>query len=185
MHLWQWYGKSDCALEIATGTCVWYHSGLLVVPIRWVLVRDPSGALKPKAFLCTDLEADATSIVQWSVKRWSVEVTFAEVRRHLGVETQRQWSDKAIVRTTPVLLGLFSVVTLLANQLQHQGGVSVRQSAWYSKEQASFSDALAWVRQVLWRHQRGDYKRSGSCSGTVQIPEPVYEAMAEALCYAA
>jgi hypothetical protein len=42
---------------------------------------------------------------------------FAEVRAHLGVVTQRQWSDKAILRTTPALLGLFSIVTLWANAL--------------------------------------------------------------------
>ena len=36
------------------------------------------------------------------------------VRTHLGVETQRQWSDLAIARTTPALLGLFSWTTLAA-----------------------------------------------------------------------
>ena len=87
------------------------------VPIRYVLVRDVAGAFKPQAFLCTDLDADPVDILRWFVRRWSIEVTFAEVRRHLGVETQRQWSDPAIARTTPALLGLFSLITLWANDL--------------------------------------------------------------------
>jgi hypothetical protein len=57
----------------------------------------------------TDVSLAAETIVAWFVLRWNVEVTFEESRRHLGVETQRQGSDLAIARTTPVLLGLFSL----------------------------------------------------------------------------
>ena len=87
------------------------------VPIRWLLVRDPRGELAPQAFLCTDLDAAPVDILQWFVSRWQLEVTFQETRAHLGVETQRQWSDLAIIRTTPALLGLFSLVTLWAHDL--------------------------------------------------------------------
>ena len=93
------------------------------VLIRWVLVRDAEGDREPQAFLCTDLDADPTEILGWFVRRWRVEVTLAEVRRHLGVETQRQWSDLAILRTTPALLGLFSLVTLWANRIKGEHGV--------------------------------------------------------------
>ena len=94
-----------CRLDIATGTALWYHAGLPPVPIRWVLVRDPAGIRKPQAFLCTDLDATPAAILGWFVHRWSMETTFQETREHLGVETQRQWSDLAIARTTPALLG--------------------------------------------------------------------------------
>ena len=107
-----WYGRTNRLVEIATGTAMWYRAGVPPVPIRWLLVRDPKGELDPQAFLATDLTARPCDILAWFVSRWQVEVTFAEVRAHLGVETQRQWSDKAILRTTPVLLGLFSIVTL-------------------------------------------------------------------------
>jgi len=110
-----WYGGSDRLIDIASGTAVWDHPGKRV-PIRWVLVRDGAGEFEPQALLCTNLAADPVQILGWFVQRWSVEVTLAEVRRHLGVETQRQWSDKAIARTTPVLMGLFSLVTLWAGQ---------------------------------------------------------------------
>ena len=112
-----WYGRTNRLVEIATGTAMWYRAGVPPVPIRWLLVRDPKGELDPQAFLATDLTARPCDILAWFVSRWQVEVTFAEVRAHLGVETQRQWSDKAILRTTPVLLGLFSIVTLWAHDL--------------------------------------------------------------------
>ena len=112
-----WYGRTNRRVEFATGTALWYHAGLPPVPIRWLLVRDPSGELDPQAFLATDLNASPKDILTWFVSRWQVEVTFEEVRAHLGVETQRQWTDQAILRTTPALLGLFSIITLWTHDL--------------------------------------------------------------------
>jgi DDE superfamily endonuclease len=109
-----WYGEGARVVEIRSETAVWRHAGLPVVPIRWVLLRDPSRRFDPQALLCTDLAQEPLQIIRWFTRRWQLEVTFREVRDHLGVETQRQWSDRAIARTTPCLLGLFSVVTLLA-----------------------------------------------------------------------
>ena len=111
------YGCGERDIEVSTSTAVWRHGGMPVVPIRWVLVRDPLGRFDPQALLCTDQTCDPVQVLRWFVQRWQVEVTFREVRDHLGVETQRQWSDLAIARTTPCLLGLFSLVTLLGKQL--------------------------------------------------------------------
>ena len=144
-----WYGHSERSVEIFSSTAIWYHPGSSI-PIRYVLVRDVAGELKPQAFLSTDLDADPLDILRWFVRRWSVEVTFAEVRRHLGVETQRQWSDPAIERTTPVLLGLFSLITLWANQLFSTQMPMPRSASWYAKPLPTFSDALAAVRRELW-----------------------------------
>jgi hypothetical protein len=82
--------------------------------------------------------------------RWSLEVTFEEAREHLRMETQRQWSDLAIARTTPVILGLFSLVVMLARRLQPDGKVPILTAAWYQKTEATFSDCLALVRKHLW-----------------------------------
>ena len=120
------------------------------VPIRWVLVRDPEGEKEPQAFLCTDLDADPVDILRWFVRRWRTETTFEEARRHLGLETQRQWSDLAILRTTPALLGLFSLVTLWASRLEAERGLSPEWVRWYPKRTPTFSDALALVRRELW-----------------------------------
>ncbi len=126
-----WYGSGDRTVEIASATAVWYSTGLFAVPVRWVLVRDPKGAFEPQALLCTDLDADPEQIVRWFVMRWQLEVTFQERPRHLGFETQRQWSDMAIGRTTPALLGLFSMIALFAHQRMRQAaGAFRRQAAW-------------------------------------------------------
>jgi hypothetical protein len=98
-----WYGRTNRIVEFTTGTAIWYRGGVPPVPIRWLLVRDPTGDLDPQAFLATDLDAHPRDILAWFVSRRQVEVTFEETRAHLGVETQRQWSDKAILRTTPAL----------------------------------------------------------------------------------
>ena len=147
-----WYGKGPSQVEITSNTAVWYHTGMPAVPIRWVLVRDPRGRFEPRALLCTDQSASPAQILNWFVRRWQVEVTFQEVRTHLGVETQRQWSDKAIARTTPILMGLFSWVTLLAHQSLVDGTLPVRQAAWYAKSTPTFSDAIAVVRSRIWQH---------------------------------
>jgi len=148
IHVSEWYGKGERELEIATATALWFHGGLPGVPLRWVLVRDPEGKLEPKAFL-----SGAVEILRYFVWRWQIEVTVTEVRRHLGVETQRQWSDLAIARTTPTLLGPFSLVTLTADRLYAEGDLIVRQASWYEKPSPTFSDALAAVRRHLWRAQ--------------------------------
>src|SRR6266550_6393168 len=148
-----WYGRTNRLVEIATGTAMWYRAGVSPVPIRWLLVRDPKGELEPQAFLATDLNARPCDILSWFVSRWQVEVTFAEVRAHLGVETQRQWSDKAILRSTPVLLGLFSIVTLWAHDLSKSRKLKPRTAAWYPKAVLTFSDAIAAVRREIWHHQ--------------------------------
>lgn len=145
-----WYANTQRTVELATGTAIWYHTGMPTVPLRWVLIRDPVGKFKPQALLCTDLTATPAQIVEWFVLRWQLEVTFEEARAHLGIETQRQWSPLAILRTTPALLALFSLVTLFAHHLLQGQALPVRQAAWYHKAQPTFSDTLALVRQHLW-----------------------------------
>jgi DDE superfamily endonuclease len=179
----QWYGRGKRTLQISTGTAVWYHSGLPAVPLRWVLVRDPEGKLDPQAFLCTDVAADAHQILEWFVQRWQVEVTFEEAREHLGVESQRQWNDRSIARTTPVLLGLYAWVTLLANQIIEGNRIRVRTAAWYAKEQATFSDTIAGVRRRLWMHCH--FSLSDSQCEMVKIPRELLERLTDTLCYAA
>jgi hypothetical protein len=178
----EWYGGERCRLQIATGTAIWYHSGMPPVPIRWVLVRDPTGIRKPQAFLCTDLGASPASILGWFVYRWSIETTFQETREHLGVETQRQWSDLAIARTTPALLGLFSLITLWAAEAKVATALHPRSAAWYVKDELTFSDAIATVRRVLWSVPNLSTSRKNA--DTVEIPIALLQRLTEALCYA-
>ena len=177
-----WYGGTERQLDIASGTALWHHPGMRV-PIRWTLVRDPSGEKEPQAFLCTDLDADPVDVLRWFVRRWRVETTFEEARRHLGMQTQRQWSDLAILRTTPALLGLFSLVTLLAAQLTPQARRAVATSAWYRKKRPTFSDTLAVVRREIWREQ--GLATSRRTSNVRKLPPALRNGITYALCHAA
>jgi hypothetical protein len=178
-----WYGSEERTVELASQTAVWYSTGLFAVPVRWVLIRDPEGRFKPQALLCLDLDADPEQIVCWFVMRWQLEVTFQESRRHLGFETQRQWSELAIRRTTPALLGVFSLITLFAHRRLASNTKAVREVAWYRKAHPTFSDALALVRKDLWAH--ATFCGSPSATEMVKVPQAFVERLTDAVCYAA
>ena len=112
---------------------------------------DPDGELDPLPLMTTDINLSPDKMIALYIQRWNLEVTFEEVREHLGVETQRQWSDKAIARTTPILLGLYTIVCLIANKLHVERPIEIAQTAWYEKNDATFSDLLKAVRKVLWK----------------------------------
>lgn len=177
-----WYGEVERPVEITTGLAVWYHTGLPVVPIRWVLIRDPLSKFRPQALLCTNPKYQSQQILEWFARRWQIEVTFEEVRRHLGMETQRQWSDLAIARTTPLVLGLFSLVTLLAHHLQASFTWTTRQKSWYSKPLPTFSDALALVRRFLWA---STFSISSKSTDMIKVPRPLFNRLRDIAIYAA
>ena len=174
--------RTERRIEFVSGTALWHHPGKRV-PIRWLLVRGVAGEFEPQGFLCTDPDADPLDVLRWFVRRWSVEVTFAEVRRHLGVETQRQWSDKAVARTTPALLGLYSLVALRAGELHRSRALVVRAASWYRKEQVTFSDALAAVRRSLWAE--ASLSTSPLGRDAVKVPRAVLARLTDLACYAA
>jgi hypothetical protein len=177
-----WYGGKRRTVEIATGIALRYTPGHDPLPIRWVLVRDPLGEFDPTALFATDQTATPLKILAWFIMRWSVEVTFEEARTHLGIETQRQWSDLAITRTTPALLGLFSLVTILAHLLTENKPFPARSAAWYTKTEPTFSDAIALVRRHLWT--RTEFTNSPTNTGFVAIPTSVLHGLVDSLCHA-
>ena len=178
-----WYGEGPKEIDIVSDTAVWYHAGQPALPIRWVLIRDPQGVFKTQALLSTDRTVKPLQIIQWFILRWRLEVTFHEMREHLGMETQRQWSDKAILRTTPALLGLFSLATLLAHQAakRQRQKLPVRQAAWYRKRLMTFSDALAVVRQAIWRQEC--FQVSDSQADNLKLTPVMQNRLLSALCY--
>jgi hypothetical protein len=176
-----WYGEGERTLEICTGTALWYRSGYAPLPIRWVLTRDPEGKRPPKAIFSTDPTQTAELIVKDFMKRWSLEVTFEEGRAHLGIETQRQWSDRAIERSTPLLFGLYSLVTLFGRALHPDRCVPIAQAAWYRKHTPTFRDVLAAVRRHLWGY--GTFPTSPTDPGVVLVPRSTLERLSLAVCY--
>jgi hypothetical protein len=181
----RWYDGQVREMELASATAIWFHYGKPAVPIRWVLVRDALGEYETICLLCTDPTVAPLQIVEWFVMRWQVEVTYEEARRHLGLETQRQWSDKAIARTTPSLLGLFTWITLVAHMFHLSGQpIMVRQSAWYTKTLPTFSDALALVRYQLW-FALPTFQTSGRTPNLIKVSQPFLASLVDTLCYAA
>jgi hypothetical protein len=178
-----WYGGGAREVEICTDTAVWYHTGLPPVAIRWVLIRDPQGEFAPQALVTTQLEHAPAQMLEWFVRRWTMEVTLEEARAHLGIETQRQWNDWAIQRTTPALFGLYALVTLMAHALLQAEARVVRTAAWYAKVRPTFSDALAVVRRELWSSCY--FAISESHAEMVKIPRSVFERLTDTVCYAA
>ena len=177
----KWYDGQKRALEITTGTALWKRAGWPPLPLRWTLVRDPVGTLDPRAFFTTAPPQAARAVVETFVWRWTIEVMFEESRSHWGIETQRQWSDLAIERTTPCLFGLYSLVALLTHALHPDGNVPVQQTAWYEKEAATFSDALATVRRHLWGNF--NYLTSPHDPDVRLIPQKDLLRLAQAVCY--
>jgi DDE superfamily endonuclease len=178
----RWYNGQCRELEVTSGAAVWYRIGQPVLPLRWVLVRDPKGRLEPRAYFSTALNDQPRAMVQQFITRWTIETTFEESRTHLGLETQRQWSDRAVERTTPCLFGLYSVVALLAHALHPDGKIPAQRTAWYAKSSATFADVLAAVRHHLW----GDVTFSTSThdSDLVGIPRSEVSRLVQAVCYA-
>ena len=175
-----WYGGQPQPVDYVTGAAIWYHTGKRPVPIRWVLIRLGK---KLTGLVSNDPALSADEMIDYFVRRWSIETTFALVRAHLGVETQRQWSDLAIGRTTPMLMGLFSLVTLVANSLQKQGLLTCQVSSWYVKQHLTLSDALAGVRRYLW--QEMNFQTSGSDVVHVKMSQEQYQLWQNALAWAA
>jgi hypothetical protein len=177
-----WYGGELRRLDLLSDTALWHTpSECQPLPIRWVLIRDPRNRFKTAALMCTDLTATPEQIIAWYVARWNLEVTFEEVRAHLGVETQRQWNDLAIERTTPILFGLFSLVTLLAHHLSQSSSIPVRHTAWYTKSHPTFVDALAFVRTYLWTHT--EFLKPHFSPGAKEFPPSFLHPLLQTLAY--
>jgi hypothetical protein len=179
----QWYGDGPREVEVATDTAVWYHAGKPPVPIRWVLIRDPHKSVESQALLATNLDQTPEQILTWFIRRWTMEVTLEEARAHLGLETQRQWNARAIARTTPALLSLYSIITLTTHQLLQKEFPTVRLTAWYAKIHPTFADAMALVRRHLWDHMR--FSTAQQETDMIKVPRALFDRLIDVICYAA
>jgi DDE superfamily endonuclease len=179
----RWYGGGKREVEVHSETAIWYKTGQPPVEIRWLVVRDPLVEFEPQALMTTNLDHTPVQMLTWFVRRWRMEVTFEEARAHLGMETQRQWNGLAIARSTPIVLGMFSVVTMMASGLIKAPGESVRTAAWYAKELPTFADAIAIVRRSLWSSCH--FSTSSQKDEVVKIPRALLERLTDAVCYAA
>jgi hypothetical protein len=186
----EWSKTSVCGpdgvareLELASGMSLWYHGGEPPLEIRWVIIRDPSGEWETRTYFSTCAADAPATIIARFLKRWTIETTFEESRAHLGIETQRQWSDLAIERETPCLLGLYSVVTLIGAELNKGGQILVQSTSWYRKTEASFSDVLAATRSCLWNEAEGVFLDSDDEKSPQENQRKVWKRLVANACY--
>lgn len=146
-----WYGGVRKTVQLYSGTCLWHVMAYssTPIPIRYVIIKNSKDNSKPVLLMSTDTELDPAEIIETYVERWNIEVTFQETREHLGVETQRQWSDKAIARSTPILFALYSLVILMGDSLIGERKIDIEQTAWYAKSRVKFSDILRGIRKEI------------------------------------
>jgi DDE superfamily endonuclease/Archaeal putative transposase ISC1217 len=149
-HSLSWYGGLTVQRQLMSGTAVWDVEGYLPLPLRWVIVIDPTGKAAPSAFFSTNLSLSPQDIVEIFVQRWSVEVTFEELRAHLGFQTQRHWSKPAVQRTTPVIFASFSLCCLFVYRSDIGSKLRPRSTAWYDKRSLTFADILEAIRLEIW-----------------------------------
>jgi len=176
----RWYDRTERVLEVASGSAVWYHPGMEPLPVRWALTRDPDGESEARGYFSTCPGDDAADVLAEVVRRWPIEVTFEESRAHLGVETQRQWSDLAIGRETPCLFGLYSLVALLGWVPHQDHPIPIRRSAWYRKGQATSSDVWAAGRRQCWGWL--DIRTSARDPAYLEIPRSHLDRLLNAVC---
>lgn len=174
-----WYGGVRKRVRVLTDIGLWHTPGEPPLAVRWGLVVDPEGQVSPGAFFSPKLVVTPEQVIEWFILRWNVEVTCEEGRRHLGWETQRQWSEKAIARTTPALYGLFSLVCLMAYRLTEGMPLVPQSTGWYLKDEATFSDVLAFVRRALWAGKYFD--KSASQADPVILSRATWDVLLDQL----
>jgi hypothetical protein len=162
-----WYGGKTRRVELISATAQWYKGGEGLVPVRWVFVHDISGTHRDEYFYSTDPTLAPDQIVSLFTGRWSIEVTFQEVRAHLGFTTPRNRSAKSVLRTAPCLLGLFSLVSLIFARHERHKEVKPICGPWYAKTELTFSDAITAVRRLCWAEV---LKRSPGHAGVIKLP---------------
>jgi hypothetical protein len=165
-----WYGGKTRRVELICGEGHWYKSGEGLVPVRWVHVHDVQGTHRDDYFYTTDLTLTAPQIVSLFTGRWSIEVTFQEIRAHLGFATPRNWSKQSVLRTAPCLLGLFSVISLIFHRHTHGKGTRPLSFDWYQKGEPTFSDAMICVRRLCWTEV---LQQSPEHGGLLKLPRPL------------
>lgn len=162
------YGGKKRIVRYLSTTCMWGADGTMPIPIRSMLVVDPAGKLDPLPLMSTDPNIKPEQMIELYIDRWSLEITFEETREHLGVETQRQWSDMAIAKSTPILMGLYSLVYLIGIELGKDETIKTQQTAWYQKQHPTFSDILRTVRVTLWKDNLIS-RKAQFCSSLINI----------------
>lgn len=148
-HQVAWYGGTRKAVLTCSGTGLWYKRSCRATPVRWVVVRDPEGKRPDEAFFTTEVDLLPRDIVEVFVRRWGLETTFQETRRHLGLETLRNRTGRAVRRSVPLLLATYSLVVVWFAKHVRAPEAHKQATPWYRKDSVTFSDMLGAARRDI------------------------------------
>jgi hypothetical protein len=177
-----WYGGTSRDIEIVTGTGHWYRIGEDLVAVRWVYVHDCTGTHRDEYFFTTDLSLCPKQIVECYTQRWSIETTFQECREHLKLESTKCHSQQTVLRVTPCLFGLYTIVVLLYLQLPDLLRLPIMVS-WSGKSTTTFADMITCVRRAIW--QQWFFQTSTKTAPFSKLPRSLQETILYALAPAA
>lgn len=113
-------------------------------------MQNLTGTHRDEYFFTTDVTMTAKQVIETFTGRWSMEVTFQELRAYLGVETTRGWIARTVLRAEPCLFCLYSVVALWYAALPARDRQNI-EPTWTGKTTVTFSDAITLVRRDLWQ----------------------------------
>ena len=145
----KWYGGGTRRIQVITGTGHWYRQGQGLVQLRWIHVRDLTGSHRDEYFFSTEIRMSVKRIVEAFVGRWDIEVTFEEMREHLGLETTRGRCRNTVLRVEPCLFCLYALIVYWFDHLPRQNRETIRVD-WAGKTTITFSDAQTSVRYNAW-----------------------------------
>jgi hypothetical protein len=177
-----WYGGSTRDIEVVTGTGHWYRIGEDLVAVRWVYVHDCTGTHRDEYFFTTNLHLNPKRIVECYTQRWSIETTFQECREYLRLESTKSYSKATVLRFTPCLFGLYTMIVLLYLQLPeslHPPPVL----SWHGKSTVTFSDMMRHVRKAIWK--QWVFQTPAATAAFSKLPTALQETILYALAPAA
>jgi DDE superfamily endonuclease len=176
-----WYGGATRDIEIVTGTGHWYRIGEDLVAVRWVYVHDCTGTQRDEYFFTTDLSLRPKQIVECYTQRWSIETTFQECREQLKLESTKCYSQQMVLRFTPCLFGLYTIIVLLYLQLPKLLRLPIMVS--WSGKSTTFADMLACVHRAIW--QQWVFQTPNETTQFSKLPRSLQETILYALAPAA
>ena len=139
-------------LAVKTTQALYYKAGkdrLLTI----VLTRDVEGKRPDQMFYCTKLDWTAREILSAYACRWAIECTFENCKQFLGLEDPANRLPKAVTRTAPMALFLYTLVVVWFHKTGHQF-LRFPFRPWYTrKEEPSFADMLTTLRRVSYEEK--------------------------------
>lgn len=136
-------------LRVKVQQALYYTAGkdrLLTI----ILTRDATGKRPDHRFYCTRLDWSAREVLSAYASRWALEATFEGAKQVLGLEDPANRLPKAVRRTAPVALVLYSLIVLWFDTAG-QEWVRFPHRPWYRrKKEPSFQDMVTTLRRQCW-----------------------------------